>query len=81
MLLMVNNNKCFPNGKGFDALIIDLLKAFDCPDHELLIVKLNAYGFSLPILNLLYDYLSNRKQRIKINFSYSKWVEIESTSV
>ena len=48
------------------ALIIDLLKAFDCLYHELLIVKLNACGFSLPILNLFYDYLLNRKQRIKI---------------
>ena len=36
-------------------------------DHELLIAKLNGYGFSLPALKLVHDYLSNRKQRAKVN--------------
>ena len=35
-------------------------------DHELLTGKLNAYGFSLPALRFINDYLSNRKQRLKI---------------
>ena len=43
-------------GKVFDALLTDLSKAFDCLDHELLIAKLNAYGFSLPALRLINDY-------------------------
>ena len=63
-------------GKAFGVLITDLLKAFDCLDHELLIAKLSAYGFSLPILKLTHDYLSNRKQRTKRNSSYSSWHEI-----
>ena len=64
------------NGKAFDALLTDLSKAFDCLDHELLIAKLNAYGFSLTASKLIHDYLSNRKQRTKINLSYSSWHEI-----
>ena len=35
------------NSKMFGTLFTDLLKAFDCLNHELLIAKLNAYGFSL----------------------------------
>ena len=48
-------------GKTSGALLTDLSKAFDCLDHELLIAKLNAYGFTLPPLKLIQNYLSNRK--------------------
>ena len=64
------------NSKMFGALLTDLLKAFDCLDHELLIAKLNAYGFSLTALKLVHNYLSNRKQRTKINSTYSSFLEI-----
>ena len=57
-------------------LLTDLSKAFDCFDHELLTVKLNDYGFNLPALRLIHDYLSNRKQRIKIENICSTWMEI-----
>ena len=64
------------NGTMFGALLTDLSKAFDYLDHELLIAKLNAYGFSLTALKLVHSYLSNRKQLTKINSSYSSWLEI-----
>ena len=46
--------------------------------HDLLIAKLwqNAYGIDKSGLNLLLNYLSNRKQRTKVNSSYSDWNEI-----
>ena len=65
--------RAIDNGKCFGALLTDLSKAFDCLEHELLIEKLNAYGFHLSALKLIHDYLSNRKQRTKINSTYSKW--------
>ena len=44
--------------KGFaGAVLMDLPKAFDTINHELLIAKLNAYGFSEPSLKLIYNYL------------------------
>ena len=58
------------SGQMFRALLTDLFKAF-----ELLIAKLKAYGFSLPALKLVHDYLSNRKQRTKVNRTYSSWLE------
>ena len=60
----------------FGALLTNLSKAFDCLDHKLLIAKRNAYSFSLPALKLVHDYLSNRKQRTKVNRAYSSWLEI-----
>ena len=60
-------------GKAFGALLTDLSKAFDCLEHELLIAKLDANGFSLPALRLIHDYLSHRKQRTRVNNSYSEW--------
>ena len=60
----------------FGALLTNLSKAFDCLNHDLMIAKLNAYGFSLPTLRLIHDYLLNRNQRTRINNSYSTWIEI-----
>ena len=64
------------NKKTFGALFADLSKAFDCLNHDLLLAKLNAYGFSLPALRMIQSYLSNRKQRTKINSDFSSWEEI-----
>ena len=55
---------------------MDLSKAYDVLSHELLIAKLEAYGFSLNSLKLLYSYLSNRKQRVRIESIFSEWIGI-----
>ena len=61
------------NNKAFGALLTDLLKAFDCLIHDLLIAKLHAYGIDIDSLNILQDCLSNRKQRTKLDSFYSSW--------
>ena len=58
------------------AMLMDLSKAFDTLNHDLLIAKLHVYGFSKNALNLIYNYLKDRLQRIKINQSYSSWSEL-----
>ena len=60
-------------GGECDALFVDLSKAFDCLQHDLLLAKLNAYGFDYKSLKLISSFLSNRKYRAKINSSFSKW--------
>ena len=59
------------NKKVFGALLTDLSKVFDCLSHDLLIAKLNAYGFSVAALRLVQNNFLNRKQRTKINTKYS----------
>ena len=49
-------------GGVFDALLTNLSKALNCISHDLFITKLEAYRFQTDALNLVYDYLSNRKQ-------------------
>ena len=46
---------------------MDLPKAFDTINHELLLAKSNAYGFDKNSLQITQDYLSNSWQRTKIN--------------
>ena len=60
----------------FGALLTDLSKAFDCLPHDIIIAKLNPYGFDMKELNFIYDYLRNRKQRTKTDDAYSSWQNI-----
>ena len=55
---------------------MDLSKAFDTINHELLIAKLEAYGFSYNALRIVLDYLSDRWQRTKINVTFSDWIAL-----
>ena len=68
--------KSVDNGDLFGALLSDLSKAFDCLPYEPLIAKVNVYGFEKSSLKLIHSYLSNRKQRVKINGRFSLWSEI-----
>ena len=63
-------------GKVFGALLTDLLKAFDCLGHELLMTKIDACGFNLPVLKLINSYLYNRWQRPRIGNSFSDWFKV-----
>ena len=59
------------------TILMDLSKAYDCLPHDLIIAKFEAYGLSKSSLSLLLDYLTSRKQRVKIGSSYSIWNEIK----
>ena len=65
--------KALDDNKFIAAILMDLSKAFDCLPHNLLMLKLEAYGLSENSLKLLKSYLENRRQRIKIGNNYSEW--------
>ena len=65
--MVLNCKKALDQGKEYGALLTDLSKVFDCLPHDLIFAKLHAYGFS---------YLTERKQRVKINDQFSSWIDI-----
>ena len=71
--------KSADEGKTFAALLTDPSKAFDCLLHDLIITKVNAFGFSFSAARLIQSYVSNRKQRTKINNAFCSWEEILSS--
>ena len=67
--------KSIGSGGVVGAVLTDPSKAFDCLNHELLIAKLNAYGFSRYALLFSHSYVTNREQRVKVNGSFTTWTE------
>ena len=78
LLAMVEKlKKIVDYGGVFGALLTDLFEDFDCIWHDFIIAKLEAYGFQIEALKLVYDNLPNRKQRVNINEEFSSWRDIE----
>ena len=55
---------------------MDLSKAFNTINHELLIAKLYAYDFSNDAPKVLLSYLQDTRQRVKINTIFSSWTQL-----
>ena len=78
LLNLLQSCKSSIDKKGLaGAVFMDLSKAFDFVNHSLLLANLNAYGLNSDALQFIRSYLMNRKQRVKINSSYSDWEEIK----
>ena len=54
-----------------DVILFDFAKAFDVVDHNLLLLKLNAYGFSKCTLLWLADFLRDKKKFVCIDGNVS----------
>ena len=63
--------KALDKKESSGAVLTDLSKAFDSLNHKLLIAKLHAYGFDEDSLKLINNYLTFRKQRTKVNNSFT----------
>ena len=64
------------NRSKVGVIIMDLSKAFDSLNHDLLLAKLEAYGLDNKAVSFMKSYLTNRLQHCKINNSFSEWTNI-----
>ena len=79
--MIENWSKSLDQGSHDGALLTDLSKAFDCIMSDLLIAKLQAYGFDNDSLNFICNYLVDLERRVKISSCFSKWSRIEYGSI
>ena len=74
---LIEKWKKIVDNKGYGAgILMDLSKAFDTINHELLIAKLHAYCFNRQSLLIILSYLSDHWQHVKIDSSFSSWTKL-----
>ena len=75
LVIMLEAWKKAVDDKGYaGAILTDLSKAFDYLNHDLLIAKLDAYGFSQDALKFIRSYL---KERTKVGSAFCTWLEMK----
>ena len=57
---------------------MDLSKAFNDLNHDVLLAKMEAYGLDNNVVSFMRSYLTIGLHRCKINNSFSKWVKISA---
>ena len=80
---VLKTNKCLlgwkkvlDKGGYICAIFIDLSKTFHTLNHDILIAKLGAYVFETDALRYTKSYLTNRKQTVRVNKTFSEWERI-----
>ena len=69
----------FDNGFEVRAIFLDISKAFDKVWHEgLFFFKKKQNGVTHDLLNILIDFLKERKQRFVLNGQHFKWSSISA---
>ena len=69
---------CMDHNETPINIYLDLSKAFDTLDHEILMAKLQYYGIHGTPLELVKSYLTNRKQFVEIEDTKSKMLDIST---
>ena len=79
-LLSITHEICQSFNEGFDvrSVFLDISKAFDKVWYDGLIFKLKQSGISGNLLNLLSNFLRNRKQRVVLNGQTSSWADVNA---
>ena len=64
--LIEDYKRALDDKKQVASTLMDLSKAFDCLSHPLIVAKLYSYGLSVKGCCLIWSYLTNRSQRVKL---------------
>ena len=75
--LMTKILQAIENGEYTVGVFLDLAKAFDTVNHEILLRKLEHYGIRGIVLEWFTNYLTNRKQIVKYKFEKSERLTIK----
>ena len=82
LLVMIEKlKKCLDRNGVCGSLLTDFSKAFECLPHFLLSAKLHPHEFYKTSTEYLKDYLSHKKQKTKINKTFSDWTNIPQGSI
>ena len=61
-----------------DVIYLDFAKAFDSVPHKRLTYKLSKYGVTGNLLHWISDFLSKRRQCVRVNSALSEWESVIS---
>ena len=67
-----------PGSGQVDAIYVDLAKAFDRVDQDILLDKLKAFGVCGKLLQWLVSYLTDRSQCVRLVGSCSRTFDVAS---
>ena len=79
-LLKVTNDIYLAKDRGQMTILalLDLSKAFDCVDRDILLAKLRSMKFSENTLAWMQSFLSDRKQSVSVGNNVSNWRSTEA---
>ena len=79
LLIMLNClTEAIDRGIITDVIYLDFAKAFDSVPHNRLIYKLSKYGITGNLLHWISDFLSKRRQCVRVNSALSEWESVIS---
>ena len=76
--VMEDLTKLLEDKNNIDVIYFDFKKAFDTVPHKRLLTKLEYYGITGNVLLWIKDFLSNRKQAVKVGSNFSDTIKVTS---
>ena len=73
---MLHSWNCSTDGNGATVRVVlfDFKKSFDLIDHHILVRKLRSFALPEVVVSWIIDFLTNRKQRVKLSQDcFSEW--------